>query len=243
MIEDRNYRIYMGGKNLVPFRIVVKETDLYILGERDLSSKARDYVLYLRNQIETYILKYPRFKDTLVPFSDDPFAPPIVKLMIQSTKPFSVGPMASVAGAIAELLGKYLVQYSSNLVIENGGDLFIARSIKDIPISVRLHSGIKKIDENLKLAINIDLTSFGICSSSATIGHSLSFGKANLVVVLSPSPAFADGAATALCNRIKLASDIEPSINWLSTHPQIKGILIIYKDKIGIWGAMELISI
>jgi hypothetical protein len=78
-----------------------------------------------RKQIENYINSYPLFKSTLLPYSQDKKAPEIIKSMIHTTALCGVGPMASVAGAIAEFVGKELLNYSSEVIVENGGDIFI----------------------------------------------------------------------------------------------------------------------
>ena len=109
--------------------------------------------------------------------------------MIFAAQAAGVGPMAAVAGALAEQVGQRLLKSTSEVIIENGGDIFIgARQI----LTVGVYAGGSPL--SLKLGLRIDPAKGirGICTSSGTVGHSLSFGKADAVCVLSDSCALAD---------------------------------------------------
>ncbi|MGB9630348.1 MAG: UPF0280 family protein, partial [Thermodesulfobacteriota bacterium] len=125
MYERRTYRNLIKGDDLFKFEVIVKETDLLIRAERDLFREARDSVLNYREQIENYISFHPQFLTSLVPIPQDPYAPPIIQEMIRTSQLAHVGPMASVAGAIAESVSKDLLRFSKEVIVENGGDIHL----------------------------------------------------------------------------------------------------------------------
>ena len=115
--KERKYRNLIKGKDLISFQIKEEESDLYIRENQELSSYARQVLLNLRVQMENYIDNHPLFKSTLLPYHQDDEAPEIIISMIQAASWCGVGPMASVAGAIAEFVGKELLNYSSEVII------------------------------------------------------------------------------------------------------------------------------
>lgn len=163
--------------------------------------------------------------------------PKIVNEMIKAGQKVNVGPMASVAGAIAEYVGKDLMKSSKEIIVENGGDIFMKISK---PKTVGIYAGKSVFSEKLALEISPSDTPMGICTSSGTVGHSLSFGKADAVVILSKSTALADSCATATGNLIKTEKDIEKGVNFAKNISGITGVLIIKNDKISLWGNIKL---
>ncbi|MFC1927875.1 UPF0280 family protein, partial [Chloroflexota bacterium] len=83
-------------------------------------------------------------------------------------------------------------------------------------------------------------TPLGICTSSGTVGHSLSLGSADAVIVLSPSTALADAAATALCNVVKTPDDIPQAIERAQSIEGLRGLVIIVGDNMGVWGKVTI---
>ena len=132
--------------------------------------------------------------------------------------------MAAVAGAIAEAVGEALLPASPELIIENGGDIFLASSR---PRRVGLYAGRSPFSGRLGLRIDPTLTPLGICTSSGTVGHALSFGEADAVVVLSPDAALADAVATAAGNLVKSKDHIPRAIEFAAGIEGIIGILIV----------------
>ena len=171
---------------------------------------------------------------------EDPGAPPIVREMIRVTKKLGVGPMASVAGAIAEYVGKGLLQFSDQVVVENGGDIFL-KANRSVTISVL--AGDSPLSERLGLLIPVRQMPLGVCTSSGTIGHSLSMGIADEVCLLSPSAAFADGAATAIGNSIDKKTDLKKIAETAGSTEGIFGGLIIVGDRMAAWGDIELVEL
>ncbi|MFH1867368.1 MAG: UPF0280 family protein [Candidatus Omnitrophota bacterium] len=238
--EPRTYRRYTISEDLVSFRVTVFETDLFISSDRDLSDEAEAEINRLRRDIESYIKKNPDFKEALEPVALDKRAPLIVKDMIEFSSDAGVGPMAAVAGAIAEGVGKRLLEFSSQIIVENGGDIFISSKK---PRIVGIYAGSSKLSKRIGLKVESDYTPCGVCTSSATVGHSLSFGKADAVTVLSKSASLADAAATSLCNRVQVKDDIEKTISYGKNIKGVDGIVIIFQDTLGVWGNIKLVDI
>jgi len=157
--------------------------------------------------------------------------------MCEAAKKADVGPMAAVAGAIAELTGYELLKYSKEVVIENGGDIFIKT---DSVRKIGIYAGNSPLSQKLALKIQPEQTPAGVCTSSGTVGHSLSFGKADAVVIAARDAFLADAVATSTANKVKTPRDIEFALNYASTIDGVFGAVIIIEDKIGAWGEIEL---
>jgi len=237
MYEPRTYRHWVKGKDLVPFNVVVKETDLYIRASRNLKSKALKLVIKHRNALERYIERHPSFLTSLEPIAVGDDAPNIVRSMAEAASKAGVGPMASVAGAITEFVGTELLAYSPELVVENGGDIFLKSLEKRI---VGVYAGKSPLTGKIGLEIEAEETPVGICTSSGTVGHSLSHGQSDAVVALSRSATLADAAATAIGNLIKQPDDIPNGIELAKGIQGLKGVLIIKDDRVGIWGEVKV---
>jgi ApbE superfamily uncharacterized protein (UPF0280 family) len=237
---ERTYRERIRVKDLVSFRVVVKETDLWVSAGRDLEKETRDLVLDCRHQLETYIRSHPEFAAALLPYKEDPLAPALVREMIEASREVGVGPMASVAGAIAQNVGGGLLKLTDQVIVENGGDIFLKAS-RDVTVSI--FAGSSPLSEKLGLLIHVPQMPLGICSSSGTVGHSLSRGITDVVCLLSSSAALADGAATALGNRVKRKTDLERVAEWAGRIDGIVGGVVIVKDRMATWGDIELVGL
>ncbi len=237
MYVARTYRNLVKTKDLTPFRVTIRETDLLLLAQRKLESETREAVIRYRWQIEEYILHHPEFHTNLTPVGNDPHAPKIVREMIKSSRLANVGPMASVAGAIAEFVGKDLIPFSPEIICENGGDIFVASSKERI---IGVFAGKSPLSLKVGLRIKPGDTPLGVCSSSGTVGHSLSFGRADAVCVLSKSASLADAAATSIGNLVKGKGDIERGLNYGSQIQGVIGVLIIVGKAMGVRGGLEL---
>jgi len=240
MFEKRTYRNLVKTDDLIKFEVMVKETDLLVRAERDLSKETREYVLKYRHQLDKYIAINPEFQKSLIPLRDDPFAPEIVQEMIQSSRLAHVGPMAAVAGAMAESVSKDLLNLSKEVIVENGGDIYLTTSKER---TIGIYAGNSPLSLKIGIVIEPEETPLGVCTSSGTVGHSLSFGKANAVCILSKSAALADAAATAVGNVIKEKKDIELGLEKGKEITGVLGTLIIIEDKVGVWGDIKLIQI
>ena len=237
MYEPRTYRHWIKDKDLISFSVVVEETDLYIRASTNLKRKALKLVLKYRDALERYIERHPSFLTSLEPFPVEEDAPHIVKLMSESSAKVGVGPMASVAGVIAELVGTELLPFSPEIIVENGGDIYL-KSLKKRLIGI--YAGRSPLSGKIGLEINKEDTPLGICTSSGTVGHSLSYGKADAVIVLSKSAAMADAAATAIGNLIKQPADIPSGIEFAKGIGDLEGVVIIQGSDMGLWGKVKI---
>jgi ApbE superfamily uncharacterized protein (UPF0280 family) len=240
MYEPRAYRHWVKGSDLVSFDVAVAQTDLYIRSRRNLRNKALKSVLKHRASLEAYIERHPLFLTTLNPYHVEAEVPTIVKEMARVSQLTGVGPMAAVAGAIAEAVGRDLLAFSPEVIVENGGDIFLKTSKKRL---VGIYAGQSSFTRKIALEIMPGETPLGIGSSSGTIGHSLSLGSADAVIAVSPSTALADAAATALGNIVKAADDIPKTIEEAQGIEGLHGVVIIVGDKMGVWGKVRIVSL
>jgi ApbE superfamily uncharacterized protein (UPF0280 family) len=240
MYEKRTYRNLVKTDDLINFEVIVKETDLLVRAERDLSKETRESVLTCRHQLETYIAANPQFQESLVPLADDPHAPKMVREMIRTSQLARVGPMAAVAGAMAEMVSRDLLKFSKEVIVENGGDIYLATSKERI---IGIYAGNSALSLKIGIVISPEESPLGVCTSSGTVGPSLSFGKANAVCLLSKSAALADAAATAVGNVVKEKKDIELGLERGREIAGILGALIIVEEKMGVWGNIKLIQL
>jgi uncharacterized protein len=220
--------------------VAVKETDLAIYAERNLEKEALDSVLRHRGYLEAYIERYPEFAEILTPWRSPGPAAEIVRDMANASALAGVGPMAAVAGAVAERVGRDLLAYSSEVVVENGGDVFIKTSR---PATVGIFAGNSPL--SLKIGVRIDTGGkpAGVCTSSGTVGHSLSKGRADAVCVIAESCALADAVATAAGNLVSSPSDIAQGVEAAKRIQGVRAVVVIVKDRIGAWGDVELASL
>ena len=240
MYEPRAYRHWVKGSDLVSFDVAVAQTDLYIRSRRNLRNKALKSVLKHRASLEGYIERNPLFLTTLNPYQVEAEAPAIVKEMARVSQLTGVGPMAAVAGAIAEAVGRDLLAFSPEVIVENGGDIFLKICKKRL---VCIYAGQSSFTKKIALEIMPRETPLGIGSSSGTIGHSLSLGSADAVIAVSASAALADAAATALGNIVNAADDIPETIEGAQSIEGLRGVVIIVGDKMGIWGKVKIVPL
>jgi uncharacterized protein len=239
MYQPRTYRRWIKDDDLVSFDVAVKETDLYIRAAGNLEAQAIEAVIKHRTPLEEYIKSHPLFLHSLEPFCVDDDAPAIVRDMAQAARVAGVGPMAAVAGAIAEAVGKDLLVYTPEVIVENGGDIFM-KILR--PRLIGVFAGESTFTGKIALEINPEETPLGVCTSSGTVGHSLSLGAADAVIVLSRSTALADAAATAIGNRVGDADDIDVAIEQAQAIDGLAGVVVIKGDKMGMWGSVKLVS-
>jgi ApbE superfamily uncharacterized protein (UPF0280 family) len=237
MYEPRVYRHWVKDKDLVSFNVVVKETDLYIRASSNLEQKALKLVIKYREMLERYIEQHPSFLTSLEPIAAENNAPPIITRMTKSAEKAGVGPMAAVAGAIAEFVGSELLPLSPEVIVENGGDIYL-KTLKERLIGI--YAGKSPLSGKIALEIKGEETPMGICTSSGTVGHSLSFGKADAVIVLSKSATLADATATAIGNLIIQPGDIPLGIEFAQSIKGVRGVIIIKNDKMGLWGEVKI---
>jgi ApbE superfamily uncharacterized protein (UPF0280 family) len=235
----REYRKIMRAPDLFGFNVKIKESDLYIFAEKNLEKDARRILEKYRKELERYIETDPLFQITLEPYKVKEYAPSIVKEMAYWASKAGVGPMAGVAGAIAEYVGKDLLKYTSQIIIENGGDIFLSSKRERV---ISIFAGDSPWSNRIGIKIPPS-SKLGICTSSGTVGPSLSFGKADAVVIVSNSAIFSDALATAVGNMIQNSNDIEIGIDFAKSFSEVYQVVIIIGKSLGIWGNFEIVEI
>ncbi len=234
---QRFYRENMYADELVYYRVVYKETDLFVATETDRKDECLKIITSLRTELEEYISRHKGFQSALAPISLYKDAPEIAVRMARAARPAKVGPMAAVAGAFSQTLSEMLGD-PSELIIENGGDLYI-RSEKDRIISI--YPGENKFKGKLRLAFSAEDFPLSVCTSSSKLGHSLSFGKADSVSIISRDAFLADAMATSVCNMIKTPDDIPKALEFAKSVEGILGAVAIIDDKLGAFGMVKFV--
>ena len=247
MGEKRRYRELFKSKDLVGFRVNQKETDVYVAVDsrkkenlKSIITETERLIRDYRRDIEDYIRNCPLFEVSFRPVAVDSDAPEIIKEMARVALLANVGPFASVAGAIAGAVGRKLSEEISDVIIENGGDVFM-KTTK--PRKVGIYSDSDEISNRIGLEVHPTDTPLGICASSGTQGHSFSFGRADVAVAVSNSTALADACATAMGNLIMESRDITKGIDFAKSIEGIKGVVIVKDGQIGFWGDIRIIMI
>lgn len=241
--QERTYRDKTAGHALIEQTIIQNESDLQIYSNKNVVDGAESHLGDIRNILNKYIEKRPEFQTSLEPIGlgkKGTKTHHLIKKMINASSKANVGPMAAVAGAVSEYVAECLLEEEDDLTdifIENGGDIYL-KSTTDRRILI--HAGTSVLSEKIALKIPADMTPCGICTSSGTVGHSLSFGKADAVVVISKDTCLADATATSVGNIVKSYKDIETGLSFAKGIEGIEGVLIIVGDKIGAWGQIEL---
>jgi ApbE superfamily uncharacterized protein (UPF0280 family) len=237
----RFYRGIVNPEDLKPFNVTIKQSDLQILATKNLRPKARRALEKARKDIERYIKDNQVFLSSLEPVDVPDDAPEIVKTMAAAGHAAGVGPMASVAGAIAEYVGRALLEESPDVIVENGGDIFLQSST---PRTIAIYAGRSSISMRFGVKIESCQRGLGVCTSSATIGHSLSLGKADAAIITADDTAFADAVATATCNRVTLPSTMEPALEFATAIPGVRGAIIVLGDELAVKGTgFELVEL
>lgn len=235
MKQARFYRDWVNS-DLLSFTVRDRETDILISAEKNLKGEAEKLIRRYRTDIIDYIKRNPKFETSLKPLPPDDNAAGIVKAMLKAGALAGVGPMAAVAGAISEFVGKDLLKFTNQVILENGGDIFIKT---DKERKIGIYAGTSSLSKKIAIKIKPGLPC-GICTSSGTVGHSLSFGKADAVILVARDAIIADAAATATCNRVKTGGDIKAALNFAKNIEGVIGAMVIYRERIGSIGDIEI---
>ncbi len=242
--ETRNYRLKFNLNRFAGWLLKHRETDIWIGVDKDSYQKemedvALTEVLELRQKLDGWITREPQFIKNLKPFKPAAEAPLEAKKMAKAAARAGMGPMASVAGLFSRQVGKSLIQNFSvkELVIENGGDIF---ALVEQKLLLTVFAGSSPLSEKIGIVIPSGSEEVGICTSSGTIGPSLSFGKADAVAVVCKNVLLADALATAIGNEVKHPDNIEKALEFAEKFPEILSVIIICNDKVGIRGTYEI---
>lgn len=196
---------------------------------------AKESISEQRNLLEKFIHADPFFMLTLDLYelkAND--APDIVRQMIKTSAVFGIGPMSAVAGVIAKLAVEAMIEAGAlYAIVDNGGDISI---LNDQTVLVGIYAGTSPI-KDLALEVPPRNKPLGICTSSGTVGPSISFGCADAALIVSKDPALADAAATALGNVVQPEGSLEKCFKAIDK-PGIDGALVIRGEEMAVWGEL-----
>ena len=239
MYQERTYRNWVTAQDLAAQHVCQAESDLLILADGDVTSLAHSLLAQVRSDLVNYIRRDEKFLTTRKTHQPLPDAPLIAKRMAQACAPYGVGPMAAVAGAIAECVGEQLSKAHPEVVIENGGDIFVH---SQRPLVFTLYAGEESpFSGKLRFSTRDTRGTLGVCTSSGTVGHSFSAGCADAVCVLARSTPRADAGATALANLLQGPDDIDRILEFARNDQSILGLLAAHGDRLGVWGDVEIV--
>ena len=219
-------------KNLIREAFTLKESQCNIIADKQAGiTAAKDSLQQNRHRLEAYIKTNPIFFHTFEPVPA-PAEPLVAKLMAEAAEKANVGPMAAVAGVLADLAVKDMLSAGCEVaVVENGGEI---SAMSNVPIDVAVSAG----DEPLSKRFGFRLTEFpiGVATSSGRFSHALSFGDAEAATVFC--------RATAVCNVVKgedCQAAIQAGISKALSIRGVEGVLIIYKGFTGTAGKIPKI--
>ncbi|MFW6181131.1 MAG: UPF0280 family protein [Spirochaetota bacterium] len=247
----RFYRRWQNPCDLLPLEIRFRETDLHLFyhpvegtaGEEEMARDARRAVACCYNQLDAVISRWPAFRDALSP----PPPPgwigggelPLAEEMLDACSPAGVGPMSAVAGAVAEWVGRTLLARTPQVIVENGGDLFVATRRQRVML---VYAGEDSpFRDRVRVRLPASPAGLGVCTSSGKVGHSRSYGRTDAALVMARSAAVADAFATALGNMVQGEQDLEGAAAYARSREQLLGGIIIIGRRIALWGEVELV--
>lgn len=189
-----------------------------------------------RRILEEYIERHPDFGNAFEPIELLGDAPKIAQRMVRAAAPVGVGPMAAVAGAMAQCAAEAALEAgSSEAIVENGGDIYLRAAESVI---IRLHTGTDRLGDRLAFSLEADDTPISICSSSGKMGHSTSLGDCDLATVVAKDAALADAAATQAANLVKRVGEVDETLDRIAAIEGIDGVVIVKDDRIGLAGRL-----
>jgi ApbE superfamily uncharacterized protein (UPF0280 family) len=209
-----------------------KETNLRVASPAfDLITRT---VIDHRRLLERYIARHPEFQSSLVPVVLLEQAPEVARRMAVAAELTGLGPMAAVAGTLAQLGAEAAMATGcTEAIVENGGDIFIYATSA---VTIGIYAGDNAIAGKLAFHLEPERLPLALCSSSSKMGHSLSFGRCDLATVAAKDGALADAAVTLVCNRIRSEADLTPVLDDVGAIPGIEGIFAVHSGKVGMWG-------
>lgn len=189
-----------------------------------------------RQILEDYIVRHPDFRKSLEPIELLTEAPDVAQSMACAAKLVGVGPMAAVAGAMAQFAGLAALNAGAcEVIVDNGGDIYIC-AIE--PVIIGLKTGTADLSDRLALSLQPDDTPISICSSSGKMGHSMSLGECDLATVVAKDAALADAAATKAANLVKTVDDIDLALDSIAGIEGVDGVLIVKDKRVGLAGKL-----
>ncbi|MFH1722214.1 MAG: UPF0280 family protein [Candidatus Altiarchaeota archaeon] len=218
------------------YSIDYRESHLKILSDVNFFGNASEELERIYDLLGGYLKLNKFLQVTYEPVYIIEKIPPILHSMVEAGNEAGVGPMAAVAGAISEHIGKFILEKgATEVVVENGGDIFLSLTTEK---KVGIHAGPSPLSDKLAFQVLPEETPVGICTSSASVGHSISLGEADAVTCIAKSTPLADAAATAVANEVKGENGIEQGLKKAKKIKGITGVLIIQDDVMASWGKL-----
>jgi ApbE superfamily uncharacterized protein (UPF0280 family) len=241
--RERFYRDWQHPENLVPHTVRHGETDLQVFTKAGIPPRAvhrrlDSLVIKYRAQLEETIENHPPFLTSLLPVDlKSPY--PMIDAMVKKSREAGVGPMAGVAGAIAEFVGKGMLSLTGEIIVENGGDIFLKSGADR---TVLLYAGEDSpFKDRLRIRLRGGGRPCGLATSSRRIGHSLSLGNTDATLIIADSAVTADVFATAVGNRVKGEDDLPGAVEFALSFRSIRGGLILIENRMAAFGEVELV--
>lgn len=242
---NRTYRLChtTGGRSRRSFCVKFRKSDLWIAVDAEhydpkMESRVLSMLGELWRELEEYIAHNPDFLPALTPL---PYRgeSPLAERMCAAGEIAGIGPMGAVAGEFARRVGEMLAEEygCSDVIVENGGDIYL-KSSSDCDIAI--FAGESPLSERVGFHIPAEMTPLGVCTSSGTVGPSLSLGRGDAMAVVCKDTAIADALATAFCNRIHTPDDVADAVNGVLAIEGVIAALAIKADKMAVAGGLEM---
>ena len=242
--NERTYREHLKKERWSTFTVIYKESDLWIGVDNEsydleMAVYALSCTKVLRDEMDLYLLRDPGYATALAPYTPAADAPEIFKAMAIAARQAGIGPMSAVAGAVAHRVAMQVKErfHAKEIIVENGGDIYA--DIRE-EMDIMVFAGSSPLSGRVGLTVQAAESPLGICTSSGTVGPSLSFGKADAVMIICRDAALADSYATAFGNCIQTKEDIDPCMEKMAQIKEIIAAICIKEDKIGIIGKFDL---
>ena len=235
----------MNNNKIFKEKLSIEETQISLVTDIE-NNNLKEFIIKNRNELKKFIQTHPNFLKSLKPVIEENNSPKIAELMIKASKIANVGPMAAIAGTIAEISVDYLTYQGSKFsIVDNGGDISFINKKNKKKVICGIYTG--KSPLNGKIAFEFKNYNYpiGICSSSGTVGFSLSYGRSDCVSIIAKKSSIADALATTIANDVNGKTDYEAVENGLITADKLRknftGGLIIVGESIGTIGKLPKI--
>jgi ApbE superfamily uncharacterized protein (UPF0280 family) len=238
--SNRTYRCWPGRAGRREFRLTAGRSDLFVTCDCSLEAGGTAAHARAMDAVEVEALFTPGFLESLDPVASTA-GHGVAARMASAARVWNVGPMAAVAGAIADEVGLRLLEAGArNVTVENGGDVFASM---DGPVRFAVHPGPQSSFEDSFVFETDASGGVGICTSSGTLGHSLSLGMADAVTAVASDAATADAAATSIADRILSGDDVEDVIESERIRGELRALFAAAGGRAGFWGCIELVGV
>jgi ApbE superfamily uncharacterized protein (UPF0280 family) len=242
--KERTYRQRLASERWHSFTVAHEETDLWVGVDRDawhpgMPDRVLDVARTLREEMDRYLAADPAYASALAPYPAGKGAPGICREMAAAARRAGIGPMSAVAGAVARRVGEELRREfrCREVLVENGGDIY---ALLEAPADIAVFAGESPLSGRVGFTIRPERSPLGICTSSGTVGPSLSFGRADAVTIVCRDCALADAYATAFGNRVQGEEDVDSCIEAIGQEPDILAAICIKGAKVGVRGEFDL---